>query len=79
MMVPQKVQLDEADLEFIETAWVVLDYKSKSEYMRDAIQAKIRVDRRKLREIRRQKAMAAYGDDVDVAGEALEAEDFEGR
>lgn len=65
-MVSQKVQLDESDLEFIESACFALDYKSKSEYMRAAIREKIRADRRKLRELRRQEAMAAYGDGFEV-------------
>ncbi len=78
-MVPQKVQLEETDLEFIETACKVLNFKSRSEYMRAAIQEKIRADKRRLREIRRQEAMEAYGDDFDVAFEAIEAEGFEAR
>ncbi len=78
-MVPQKVQLSESDLRFIEMACQLLSFKSKSEYMRVAIQEKIRADRRKLRELRRQKAMLAYGDDFDVAFEALEGEPFEDR
>jgi len=47
--------------------------------MRAAIQEKIRADRRKLRELRRQQAMLAYGDDFDVAFEELEGEPFEDR
>ena len=78
-MVPQKVQLEESDLEFIESAWSTLDYKSKSDYMRAAIREKIRADRRKLRELRRQGAMAAYGGGFEVAFESIEAEDFEDR
>lgn len=73
-MVPQEVQLDESDLEFIEAACITLDYKSRSEYVRSAIQEKIRTDRRKLRELERQQAMAAYGDDFDVVFESIEAE-----
>ena len=78
-MVPQKVQLSESDLRFIETACEALSFKNKSEYMRVAIQEKIRADRRKLRELRRQQAMLAYGDDFDIAFEALEGEAFEDR
>ena len=79
MMVPQKVQLAEPDLEFIDNACRILGFKSKSEYMRTAIQEKIRADKRRLREIRRRQAMAAYGDDFDVAFDSIEAEDFEDR
>lgn len=78
-MVPQKVQLDETDLEFIETACEVLQFKSKSEYMRAAIQEKIRTDKRRLRELQRQQAMQAYGDDFEVAFESIEGGDFEAR
>ena len=78
-MVPQKVQLSEEDLRFIETACVAFRFKSKSEYMRVAIQERILADRRRLRERRRQQAMLAYGDESDIVFEALEGEDFEDR
>ena len=78
-MVPQKVQLDEEDLAFIEAACKILEFRSKSEYMRAAIREKIRADRRRLREHRRQQAMLAYGDDFEVAFESIEGEDFETR
>ncbi len=78
-MVPQKVQLEEADLEFIENACKLLKLKSKSQYMRTAIQEKIRADKRRLRELRRHRAMRAYGDDFEVAFESIESEDFEAR
>ncbi len=76
-MVPQKVQLAEADLEFIEAACKLLNFKSKSEYMRAAIRERIRADRRRLRELQRRQAMRAYGDDFEVAFESIEAEEFE--
>lgn len=78
-MIPQKVQLDESELEFIESACALLSYKSKSAYMRAAIQEKIRTDRRRLRELQRRKAMAAYGGHLDDAFASIEAEDFEDR
>ena len=78
-MIPQKVQLEEGELEFIETAYALLDYKSKSAYMRAAIQEKIRADRRKLRALRRRQAMEAYGGYLDDAFASIEAEDFEDR
>ncbi len=78
-MVPQKVQLAAEDLAFIESAWPVLSYRSKSDYMRSAILEKIRIDRRRLRELKRHEAMAGYADDFEVAFEAIEAEDFENR
>ena len=78
-MVPQKVQLEEADLEFIATACKLLNFKSKSDYMRTAIRERIRADKRRLREARRNQAMEAYGGDFNVAFESLEADDFETR
>ena len=47
--------------------------------MRAAIQEKIRADKRRLRELQRQQAMKAYGDDFEVAFESHEGEDFEAR
>ncbi len=78
-MVPQKVQLDEPDLEFIERSCETLGFKSKSEYMRAAIREKIRLDRRKLRDLKRRQAMAGYGGDFEVTFESIEVEDFEER
>lgn len=78
-MIPQKVQLRDEDLAFIETACAELRYRSKSEYMRLAIEEKIRHDKRRLRDIKRQKAMAGYAEGFDVAFQEIEAEDFEVR
>lgn len=78
-MIPQKVQLEEGDLEFIATACEVFKFKSKSEYMRSAIQEKIQADRRRLRELRRQRAMRDYGEGFEIAFEEIEGEDFEAR
>lgn len=78
-MTPQKVQLKDEDLAFIETACTELRYRSKSEYMRIAIEEKIRHDKRRLRDLKRQKAMAGYAGDFEVAFQDIEAEDFEDR
>lgn len=79
-MIPLKVQLTEADLEFIEGACATLKYRSRSEYLREAIQKKIETDRARLREIRRQEAMKAYGNGhLDDAFEPIAGEDFEDR
>ena len=79
-MIPSKVQLEQKDLEFMEEVCRVFNYKSRSEYMRAAILEKIRADRRKLREMKRQDAMEAY-DRVtfEKLFESVEAEDFEDR
>ncbi len=78
-MISRKVQLDESDLDFIEEALSILNYKSKSEYMRVAIMEKIREDKKKLRELKRQAAMEAYGQGYENVFESIEAEDFEDR
>ncbi len=78
-MVQQKVQLREEDPAFIERACEVLRYRSKSEYMRLAIEAKMRADRRRLRELQRRQATAGYAGDLEVAFHEIEAEDFDER
>ena len=78
--VTQKVQLEEKDLDFIEAVFSILDYKSKSEYMREAILTKIREDQKKLREMKCREAMEAYGEEApENVFESIEADDFEDR
>lgn len=78
--VTQKVQLEKHDLEFIEAVFSIFDYKSKSEYMREAILAKIRDDKHKLREMKCREAMESYGEaPVENVFESIEADDFEER
>lgn len=80
MKVTQKIQLEEKDLDFIEAVFSILDYKTKSEYMREAILAKIRDDRKKLRAMKCREAMEAYGEETtDNVFESIEADDFEDR
>lgn len=80
MKVTQKVQLEESDLNFIEAVFSIFDYRSKSEYMREAIVAKIREDKRRLREMKCREAMEAYGEETfENAFESVEAVDFEDR
>lgn len=79
-MIAQKVQLTREDLDFIQRVFRLLEYKSKSDYMRQAIREKIRSDRRRLREMKRQEAMKAYAQaPFENAFESIEAEDFEER
>lgn len=79
-MIPLKVQLAEDDLEFIEQACSALNYRSRSEYLREAIQKKIETDRALIRELKRQEAMKAYGrGHLEDAFEAIAGEDFEDR
>ena len=78
-MIAQKVQLTREDLEFIQKVFRLLEYKSKSDYMRQAIREKIRSDRRR-REMKRQEAMKAYGQaPLENAFQSIEAEGFEER
>jgi len=79
-MVPLKIQLSKADLEFIDQACSALSYRSRSEYLREAIQRKIEADRARLRELKRREAMKAYGPGRPKdAFEAIAGEDFEDR
>jgi len=76
----QKVQLEQKDLDFIDAVFEILDYKSKSEYMREAILMKICQDKKKLREMKCREAIEAYGEEaLDNVFESIEAEDFEDR
>jgi Arc/MetJ-type ribon-helix-helix transcriptional regulator len=74
----QKVQLDPEDLELIDRVCEALGYGSKSEYMRAAIREKIRADKRKLRELERQKAMEGYAEGYEDVFESTAEEPFEG-
>jgi len=79
-MISQKVQIDKGDVAFINQALELLSYGSKSEYIRIAVKEKIRIDRRKLREAMRQKAMQGYcHPDSDNVFEAIEGDDFADR
>jgi Arc/MetJ-type ribon-helix-helix transcriptional regulator len=72
--------LAEADLEFIEQACSTLNYRSRSEYLREAVQTKIEADRARIRELRRQEAMKAYGlGPLEDAFETIAGVDFEDR
>ena len=80
MKVTQKVHLEPEDLEFIDRVCESsLPYGSKSEYMRAAIQEKIQADKRRLRELKRQKAMMGYAKGQEDAFESLAGEPFEDR
>jgi Arc/MetJ-type ribon-helix-helix transcriptional regulator len=79
-MIQNKIQIDEKDFEFIKKAYKTLSYKSLSHYMREAIQAKVREDRKKLKAIQRSIAMEQIGHGVYKNHfEDLEGEDFEDR
>lgn len=79
-MIQSKIQIEEKDFEFIKKACQDLSYKSLSQYMREAIQAKIREDRKRLKALKRSKAMAQIGRlRYENVFEGLEGEDFEDR
>jgi len=80
MMIQSKVQIDKKDLEFIKKTHKDLSYKSLSEYMREAISAKIKEDRKKLRELKRMNALEMSGEvHHDPIFKSIEGEDFEDR
>jgi hypothetical protein len=79
-MIQNKIQIDEKDFEFIKKAYKTLTYRSLSHYMREAIETKVREDRKKLKVLKRSSAMeqigrGTYGNHF----ESLEGEDFEDR
>ena len=61
MMIQTKFQIKQEDYEFIKKVYKDLHYKSLSEYIREAVKAKAKEDRKKLREIKRMKAMEMIG------------------
>ena len=80
MMTQAKFQIDQEDYEFIKAAYKLLDYSNYSEYMRAAIKEKIKGDRKKLRNIKRNLAMEQIGEAVyENHFDLLDGEDFEDR
>ncbi len=80
MLTQKKIQIDESEWDFIEKAVSIFNYKSKSEYMRQAILEKIRQDKAKLREMKRQQAMLSCAENGwENIFEDLEGDDFEDR
>lgn len=80
MLIPTKIQIDKRHYEFIKQVHKKLDYKSLSEYIREAVNAKVEKDRKKLRELKRKAAVEMIGKAAyDNVFESLEGEDFENR
>lgn len=80
MLVQSKVQIDNKDLEFIKKVYKELSYKSLSDYMRTAINSKIKEDRKKIRELRRTAAFEMLGQvKYKNLFRSIEGEDFEDR
>ncbi len=79
-MIQNKIQIDEKDFEFIKKAYKILSYKSLSHYMREAIRARVREDRKKWKALQRSLAMEQIGrGSYENHFESLEGEDFEDR
>jgi hypothetical protein len=53
MLKQTKIQLEPENYYFIKETFRVLNYKSLSEYIREAVNAKVHEDRRKLRELKK--------------------------
>ena len=80
MLTQTKIQIDPKDYEFIKKVYKDLRYRSLSEYMREAVNAKVREDRKRLRELKRMAAMEMIGrTPYDNLFESIEGEDFENR
>ena len=79
-MIQTKFQINQEDYEFIKKVYKDLHYKSLSEYIREAVTAKAKEDRKKLRELKRMKAMEMIGKtSYENLFESIEGEDFENR
>ena len=80
MLIQTKIQVDPTDYEFIKKVYKDFRYKSLSEYMREAINAKVNQDRKRLREQKRVAAMEMIGKVAyENLFESIEGEDFESR
>ncbi len=49
MLIQTKIQIDPKDYEFVKKVYKDLRYKSLSEYMREAINAMVKQDRKRFR------------------------------
>ena len=79
MLIQTKIQIEDEDYQFVKMAYKELNYKSLSEYMRTAVHRKVREDRQKLRQIKRERAMEMMGRTYEHIFESIEGEDFEAR
>jgi len=78
MLIQSKVQINQKDYDFIKKIYKNFQYRSLSEYMREAIAQKVKEDRKTLREMKRKTAMKmiAKGGYENVF-ESIEGDDFE--
>ena len=79
-MAQTKLQIDSEDYEFIKETHKQLNYKSLSEYIRQAIKEKIKTDQKRLRELKREEAMKMIGKGAyENLFDSLDGEEFENR
>ncbi len=77
MYTQTKIRIEKDDYEFIKTVFKQLQYKSLNDYMHAAIKAKIRADRKKIRQMKRDAAMEEIGKgSYENLFESIEGEDF---
>ncbi len=80
MLIQTKIQIEPENYSFIKKVYKELEYRSLSEYIREAINAKVREDRKRLRVLKRLKAMEMIGKgEYHNLFENIEGEDFENR
>ena len=80
MFIQTKIQVDPKDYEFVKKVYKDLNYKSLSEYMREAIKTKVNQDRRRLCEQKKIAAMEMIGNaPYENLFESIEGDDFEPR
>jgi metal-responsive CopG/Arc/MetJ family transcriptional regulator len=80
MLIQTKVQIDKESYDFIKNVLKKLNYKSLSQYVRDAVRAKIREDRKRVRDQERIAAMKILGKaSSGNLFESIEGDDFEDR
>jgi len=80
MRIQAKVQIDKESYDFIKKAHKELNYGSLSEYIREAVNAKIREDRKIIREKKRTAAMEMLNvAPMENLFESIEGDDFEER
>jgi len=80
MQTQTKLQIDSEDYEFIKGTHKHLNYKSLSEYIRQAVKEKIKADKKRLRKIKKEKAMESISKGAyENLFDSLDGEDFENR
>lgn len=80
MLIQTKIQIDAKDYNFVKMAYKDLKYKCLSEYIRTAVRSKVREDRQKLRQMKRENAMEMIGRaEYSNVFESIEGDGFENR